>query len=176
MEGQPNKNYKGIFSYALPRSSFLDTVFGGWTVRGIVGWRAGLPINVTSGSDLAGNGRTAGQRPDAVGVDPYIENHATQVWLNPSAFSVADVRSQKRFGNLGFNAVLGPSAFNMDAALHKSFAIGERQRVTLRLESFNMLNHTQFGNPNTTLNNTNFGKILSVRAPRACQIALKYTF
>ena len=142
-----------------------------------MGWRAGVPINVVSGSDFAGNGRSAGQRPDAVaGVDPYIKDHNTQIWLNPAAFSVIGPRTDKRFGNLGFNAVLGPSAFTMDAGLHKAFNITDKQKVTLRLESFNTLNHTVFANPNVTLNNTNFGKSLSARLPRAYQIALKYVF
>ena len=182
MEGAPNKNFKGIFSYTIPggsglRNSILRSAVRGWTLRGITGWRASIPLNVVSGSDFAGNGRSAGQRPDAVvGVDPYIEDHATQTWLNPAAFSVTDVRAQKRYGNLGFNSSLGPSAFTMDAGLHKTFAISEQQKLTFRLESFNTLNHTVFPNPNATYNSVNFGRILSARPPRAYQIALKYVF
>ena len=52
----------------------------------------------------------------------------------------------------------------------------ERQRITLRLEVFNVLNHVTFGNPNTTLNNTLFGLITSAGSPRAFQVALKYVF
>ncbi len=52
----------------------------------------------------------------------------------------------------------------------------ERQKVTLRLESFNTLNHTLFGNPNGTLNNADFGRSLTARSPRAYQVALKYVF
>jgi hypothetical protein len=181
VEGAAGKVFKNVFSYALPGAAIgnrvLRAMAGGWTLRGIIGWRSGLPFNVTSGSDLAGNGRSSGQRPDAVaGVDPYAEDRATQMWLNPAAFSVTAVRAEKRFGNLGYNALIGPSAFSMDAGLHKTFALTERQKMTVRLESFNTLNHTVFNNPTTTLNNVNFGRSLSARSPRAYQLALKYVF
>jgi hypothetical protein len=97
-------------------------------------------------------------------------------WLTPSAFSITAVQAQKRFGNLGFYALNGPSAFTMDSGLHKSFSITDRQSLTFRLEAFNTLNHTQFSSPNTTLNNVNFGKILSAASPRLYQVALKYVF
>src|SRR5581483_5189843 len=120
--------------------------------------------------------RSAGQRPDAVaGVDPYNQAVGHLVWLNPAAFSVANVRAQKRFGNLGFNAVVGPNAFTMDTGLHKTFNINERQKMTVRLESFNTLNHPVFSNPVATFNNANFTMITTTSGtPRAYQVALKY--
>jgi outer membrane receptor protein involved in Fe transport len=182
VEGAPGKSFKGVLSYSLPRAGSIHNavargVLGGWTIRSIIGERSGLPVNVTSGADYVGNGRSAGQRPDAVsGIDPYVRDHDTQVWLNPSAFSVAAARTLHRFGDLGYNALLGPAAFSMDTGLHKTFNVSEGQRLTLRLESFNTLNHTVLNNPTAATNNVNFGKILSARSPRAYQIALKYTF
>lgn len=54
--------------------------------------------------------------------------------------------------------------------------VREKQTVTFRLEAFNTMNHTVFSSPNGTVNNANFGKILSARAPRLFQVALKYVF
>ena len=181
LEGLPKKVFRGVFSYAILaghfQNRFLRGALEGWTLRGIAGWRSGIPLNVVSGNDFVGNGRSAGQRPDAVaGVDPYIEDLNTQQWLNAAAFSIADVRAQKRFGNLGFYALSGPTAFTLDSGLHKTFDITERQHVTFRLEAFNTLNHTTFGNPTTTLNNPRFGLITSAGAARAFQLALKYAF
>ncbi len=181
LEGMPKKVFKGVFSYAIPGGHYQNRVLRGalqgWTLHGILGWRSGIPLNVVSGNDYVGNGRSAGQRPDAVaGIDPYVENMATQVWLTSAAFSVTNVAAQKRFGNLGFYALRGPTAFSLDAGLHKTFDITDRQHLTFRLESFNALNHTTFGNPNTTLNNPNFGIITSAGSPRAYQLALKYVF
>src|SRR5262249_8592049 len=116
-------------------------------------------------------------RPDAVaGIDPYAEDHATQTWLNPAAFSVVAVKAEKRFGDLGYNALIGPPAFSMDAGLHKTFNLSERQKMTVRLGAFNTLNHTVFNNPPAATNNVNFGRSLSAGSPRAYQLALKYVF
>ena len=179
-EGLPKRYFRGIVSYALPGGHFqnrlLRGTLSGWTFQSLLGWRAGVPLNVVSGVDYVGNGRSAGQRPDATGIDPYIASHETQVWLNPAAFSIAAVQAQKRFGNLGFYALRGPSAFTMDSGLHKTFSVTDRQKLTFRLEAFNTLNHTLLSNPNTTLNNVNFGKILGAASPRLYQVALKYVF
>jgi outer membrane receptor protein involved in Fe transport len=182
-EGMPQRYFKGILSYEIPggrrfHSRFLRGALGGWTLRSIVGWRSGIPFNVTSGSDFVGNGRTAGQRPDDVPtVDPYVDNVAGLVWLDPAAFTVTPVKAQKRYGNLGFNALLGPGAFTMDSGLHKTFSINDRQKVTFRLESFNTLNHPVFSNPVATFNNANFTQITTTSgSPRAYQVALKYAF
>ncbi len=181
VEGLPRKALKSDYNYAIPGGHFhnalLHGVLSGWTLRGILGWRSGLPLNVVSGSDFVGNGRSAGQRPDDIPtVDPYVENLNTLTWLSPAAFSTAPVKAQKRFGNLGFNALLGPSAFTLDSGLHKTFNITERQHVTFRLEAFNALNHLTFSSPNATLNNTSFGLFTAAASPRAFQLALKYVY
>jgi hypothetical protein len=181
VDGQPSLIAKGVVSYALPGATHfgkaLRGVLGGWTLRSIIGWRSGLPFNATSGSDFVGNGRAAGQRPDAVyGASPYIEDLSRQMWLNAAAFSTTVLKAQKLFCNLGYNALIGPSAFTMDTGLHKSFQVKESQTLTVRLESFNTLNHTVFNNPTSTLNNATFGQILSAQPARAYQIALKYAF
>jgi hypothetical protein len=180
VRGLPGRRYTSVFSYSIPggkglRSRFARGALSGWTFRSINSWRAGVPINVTSGIDVIGNGRSAGQRPDPVpGVDPYIRNGLT--WLNPAAFTTRDVRAQKRFGYLGFNSVTGTPALTLNAALHKSFQLREGQRLTFRLETFNTLNHPLLSNPLTNANDPNFGKIQTAAGARNVQVALKYAF
>lgn len=182
LQGLSKRVFRNIFSYSIPggthwQNRYLRGALSGWTLRSMIGWRSGQPINVVSGNDYVGNGRSAGQRPDAVaGVDPYIRNHDSQIWLNANAFSIAATKTGKRFGNLGYYALRGPSAFTMDSGLHKTFSLTELQRMTVRLESFNTLNHTTFSNPNTTLNSATFGRITSAGSQRLYQVALKYVF
>jgi len=180
LQGLSKRTFRNVFSYQLGDEKrwthpVLRAALGGWTLRWIMGWRSGLPLNVVSGVDAVGNGRSAGQRPDVV-ADAYIRSHETQVWLNPAAFSVTAVKAEKRFGNLGYYALRGPSAFTMDSGLHKTFQVREGQRLTVRLEAFNTLNHTTLGNPNTTLNSATFGTITSAGTQRLYQVALKYVF
>lgn len=169
-----------VHSYNIPTPSswkLANAFIGGWALQGIMGWRSGLPINVTSGIDFVGNRRVAGQRPDYVsGTDPYLIDTNSLTWLNPAAYSNAIPQAARRFGTLGFNALRGPSAFTYDAAIHKQFNVTERQRIQFRLEMFNALNHVTFANPNATRSAPTFGQILSGSGGRNLQLALKYAF
>jgi hypothetical protein len=175
VRGLPLLRYTSVISYAIPSPKRWRPVLGGWTFRTINTWRGGIPINVTSGVDVVGNGRSAGQRPDPVqGVDPYVREGL--VWLNPAAFTTAGVRAEKRFGYLGYNAFRGPGALTLNAALHKNFKLTETQQVTFRLETFNTLNHPVLSAPVTNFNDPNFGKIQTASGGRNVQLALKYAF
>jgi outer membrane receptor protein involved in Fe transport len=169
-----------VHSYNIPTPASWSKarfLIGGWAVQGIMGWRSGLPVNVTSGVDFVGNRRVAGQRPDYVsGTDPYAKDLDALTWLNPAAFSNAVPAAQRRFGSLGFNALRGPTAFTYDAAIHKQFNLTERQRLQFRLEMFNALNHATFSNPDGNRAGPNFGRILGASGGRNLQLALKYAF
>ena len=52
-----------------------------------------------------------------------------------------------------------------------------QQRVELRAEAFNVTNRTHLGNPNVTLGNANFGRIINTLAdPRILQFAVEAMF
>jgi hypothetical protein len=181
--GDVRHRFVTVYSYNLPTLPYAKdsgigrTVLGGWTFQGILGWRSGLPINVTTGRDLVGNGRSDGTRPDLVlNADPYQRDSDALTWLNPAAFDLNTPVAQKRFGTVGFNAFRGPSGLTYDAALHKTFSITERQRVNFRFEMFNALNHKVLSNPESNRGNPNFGRILSASGGRNIQFALKYVF
>ena len=62
----------------------------------------------------------------------------------------------------------------IDMALSRVVAIG-MQTLELRLESFNLTNNINWGNPNTTLSAGSFGRITSMAgAPRILQFGVKY--
>jgi hypothetical protein len=181
--GESRHRFVGVGSYAIPLNAYGSSsrwarwIAGGWQLQSIVTARSGAPINVLSGRDLYGNGRVTAQRPDRVnGVDAYVQSSDPLLWLNTAAFDVNTPTTQRRFGNLGFNALRGPGAFTMDAALHRTFGWHESQRLIFRLEAFNVLNHVVLANPTNSLANPNFGRILSGSGGRNVQIALKYMF
>jgi hypothetical protein len=70
----------------------------------------------------------------------------------------------------------GPGLFNMDAGLSRTFNIREAQRVELRVDATNILNHTNFMNPSGTLTSNVFGRLQGARDGRVMQFALKYVF
>ncbi len=73
---------------------------------------------------------------------------------------------------------MGPGYINLDFSLFKEFAMTEKYKLQLRLESFNMLNTPHFDNPGGNMNDTtHFGVITSTdNNPRVFQIAGKFLF
>ncbi len=65
----------------------------------------------------------------------------------------------------------------LNASILKDFYVGERFRIQYRFETFNVLNHTQFGAPNVTPSSGSRGIISStVGLPRVLQQGLRVVF
>jgi hypothetical protein len=66
---------------------------------------------------------------------------------------------------------------NLNASILKDFAFGERVKLQYRFETFNTLNHTQFGAPNVTPSSSSLGQISSQQnTPRVIQQGLRLVF
>lgn len=151
----------------------------GWQVNGLVTYRSGLPLNVLSGRDNALTG-TPNQRPDVVG-DPHLPSGRPKQekilsWFNRAAFAHP---ATGQFGNVGRNALIGPSQAAANLGVFKSFPIPvmEGMRLQFRSEFFNVLNNVNLGNPNMNLTaNQNMGRITSAGGARVIQFALKLLF
>jgi hypothetical protein len=123
---------------------------------------------------VRGNSNSSG-RPDLVS-DPQAGTPGTIAqWFNTSAFALVPA-SQVRPGNEGRGVVVGPGYFRWDAALFKNTTLSERFKLQFRAEAQNILNHTNFNNPNVTFTSSSFGKITTARDPRNIQLALKLLF
>jgi hypothetical protein len=70
----------------------------------------------------------------------------------------------------------GPGYFDWDAGLFRSFPVKEDARFEFRAEYFNLINHTNFTNPVTSLSSANFGGITKSNDPRIAQLSLKFLF
>jgi hypothetical protein len=165
-----------------PRFSdkWLRALASDWKFSEIIRIQSGSFITVTSGVDTALNGNAGGQRPNFVGGDPYAGaacNASTQFcvpWLSSTPFKATATGT---YGNLGTANILGPGAFQFDLSVVRSFAVRERQRVEVRAEAFNLLNHYRPGAPAAGFNNlASFGQITGGGDPRIMQFALKYIF
>ena len=64
----------------------------------------------------------------------------------------------------------------VNSNLARYFQIHEHQRFELRFEFFNLLNHTNFNNPVSTLSSAAFGKIQRAGDPLILQFAAKFSF
>ena len=81
------------------------------------------------------------------------------------------------FGNYVRNSIVGPGRWNVDVSLSKTIAFSGTQSLELRLESFNLLNHFNWGNPATNLAQGTFGRITTQANPsRIMQFGAKFGF
>jgi hypothetical protein len=147
-----------------------NALLGGWSVSPIVTLTSGAPLSVTVAGNPSNTGGT--DRPNLVG-DWRLDDPTVDRWFNTDGFAR---NAPYTFGNAPRNVLRGPGFVNLDIVLRKSFRPVEGITVDLRLESFNVTNARNWGNPNTELGNQNFGRISSAGTARNNQIAIKVLF
>ena len=62
-------------------------------------------------------------------------------------------------GTMGRFWIEGPGQYRVDANLIKRITVDERRELEIRMDVINILNHPNFGDPNTDINSPNFGII-----------------
>jgi hypothetical protein len=149
----------------------LHLLATGWKFSPIVRISSGPALTVTNGTDVALNS-VSGQRPNRTGADLYLEKGGLK-YLNPAAFAIPAAGT---LGNSGVGVIVGPSVWQFDASVSRSFQLTETQRVEIRGEAFNVTNGFRRANPATALNSATFGQVISALDPRIMQFALKYVF
>jgi hypothetical protein len=139
--------------------------WGGWQTNGILYLRSGLPLTITQTQGVQSTG--TGNRPNRVG-DGLAADPTINQWFDPSAFvSPTDITGT--YGDSGRGILRGPGQFNIDFSLIKGTKIGKID-TEFRVEAFNVLNHPQFGQPNTTFGNAAFGQITTMLANPSCAL------
>ncbi|WP_244501946.1 TonB-dependent receptor [Terriglobus roseus] len=162
---------------------FAGALVNGWQIAPLIRMTSGLPINVTTGSDVSLTGQ--GQdRPNLVPNVPLRTNvkvtslaaGGNRFYFNKAAFTAAPTGT---FGNLPRNFLRTPGQYNIDLSLSRNFNVYERLKFQLRLESFNILNHpnfTQTGFTTANPSSSTFGYANTAGDPRIFQAAARFTF
>ena len=127
--------------------------------------RGGLPLTVTQTQGVQSTG--TGNRPNRV-CDGKLANPTIDKWFDLSCFA-ATTENTATYGDAGRNIIRGPGSFNIDASLIKNTKIG-RFATEFRIEAFNVLNHPQFANPNTTIGNAAAGVISAMLSNPSCSV------
>jgi hypothetical protein len=172
---------------------WLRVLASDWQVAPILQIRSAQQFAVLSGTDRALTAVT-NQTPNLVNPNPYPSNQSVNRWVDPAAFAVPALGT---YGNLGYNNLKGPGAFQLNLALSRTFAIWEKRTIQLRAEAFNLPNHLNPNTPNALPNGanlaypvapltaTNFGQItsdisgnngLGAGDYRVIQLAMKFVF
>jgi len=94
----------------------------------------------------------------------------------PNDAQAVGTSAYRTYGTLPRNYFRGPSVFNLDLAFSKTTPITDRFRLETRADFFNILNHTEFMNPDTNINSPTFGQLLNTYSPRIIQLAVRVSF
>jgi hypothetical protein len=94
-------------------------------------------------------------------------------WFNPAAFTIP---TNYNWGNAARNSLVGPDNINLDLTAAKRIPL-EKANLQFRAEFFNVLNHSQFSIPASTIGSAGVGTITSTSHPaRQIQFVLKLNF
>jgi hypothetical protein len=197
------------YDYEMPhlsrfwKNAVVRKALDGWHVAGITTLQTGLPITI---GDSAGRSLTCAAQfsfyacPDSVdGLEPVatydprtsnivntskISTNTQSLpyyYFNPNAFGNPAFGT---IGTAGRNFFHGPGINNTDLVLAKKIVLTEARYFELRLEGFNVFNHTQFFTLAPTggsavvsdFNSPSFGRILSAAPGRIIQLGAKFYF
>jgi Carboxypeptidase regulatory-like domain len=184
------------FVYSVPKvlkdsPAAVRYIANGWQASGLFQTRSGDPLTVTSS---ANNNSGSGQLRDRAYVNgnPYGGSACPATahcknWLNPASFTnnpspVAPALTPT-YGNIVKGSFIGPRYTDIDGAIARNFPIREAVALQFRAEYFNLFNHTNFGDPTTSLGGS-FGEITgttpqngaNANDPRIAQFSLKLLF
>jgi len=182
-------------NYALPfgknLNGFKAALGKGWQANTLLVWNSGVPFTVLEGNGVASTNQAA-----QTNVRPNQLGKANRSGFNINQFFDTTAFAPQPSGTIGSerrNPLYGPHFRHVDLSLFKSFPVFRESTLEFRAEAFNIINTTNFGQPNNTLNaqqsatnpdayafqSSTAGQIQSTSAnyvPREVQFALKYQF
>ncbi len=194
--------FRVYWNYNIPRASTLVNskivkgMFDNWQLSGIYTAQSGAPQAVSYSysptQDITGTSTDTG-RPIVV-ANPVLpksqrsvnEAFNTAAFIAPSP-AMCEVANPPFlcWGNESKYSFRGPGINNWDMSLFKNVPITERWKAQLRVEAYNLFNHTQFTTINTSAQfnpttgaqtNGTFGQYTAAANPRQLQLALRIWF
>lgn len=181
----------------------------GFRISPVFVGHTGLPVNITQ-SNLFSN--VTQQRPNGtvngLKIAPVVNGSAVQYLQSPltagapnSAFPLTPSGPQYAtlngvrtrivatgLGTLPRNALRAPGEVEFDASISKTFPVFRELKFQLRVDAFNVINHTNLGAPSASLSNAStatgtpyfnsasFGQITSAQPARQLQLVGRFNF
>jgi hypothetical protein len=154
----------------LDKGGVVDAIVGGWQISPLLTYASGTPL-------LSGTGGAVYVSGDPLGNGCAPCNRANILSRNNIMFSYNNVYkglpviNAADFSNPGpwvlgsaprtLTELRNPFNYNENIALAKYFSFGERVKLKLEIEYFNVLNRVVFGSPNLNLQDANFGRVIN---------------
>ena len=161
----------------------LAYLLGNWQSNMLLQARSGQPFNLGVNGDVANisgsmNTISGYARPNLIG-KPIPSHQSTGEWFDPAAFSLPS----GSFGNFSRNVMRGGRVWFADVSMFKLIPVGERFKMQLRFEGFNVFNVQSLAPPGQGNKNEvqigvkGAGAISAVAInPRQLQFGLRVTY
>jgi hypothetical protein len=149
--------------YGASMPMAADWFVGGWQYTASFRWYSGTPFSFAK---------------YAVTGNPKLDSPTRSRWFDTTMFATESTYV-RRTNPTFYDGMVGPTAWFSDMTLTKSFKIKDRYRLEARAEAYNAFNHIVWGQPNTTLSSSNFGKITTKRGDstgREFQFGVRFVF
>jgi hypothetical protein len=170
-------NYVGTFVWSLPwfKEGAAKWVLGNWQVSGLFSAMSGVPLDITmTNANLRAPLNT--QRPDFTGTFNVLNQYGPgKTWFDITQFTAPAANT---FGNMTRNMdqVRGPGYVNFDISFVKQFPFGGGKMGEFRMDVWNLTNHVNYSNPNTTFGTSAFGQITSAYGERQMRFSFRFQF
>lgn len=186
-----NFNIAATYDIATGRSSgLLHSLVDRWGLDTRFSARTAFPITLNGNSIVQPNGQNAYSGLNLIPGAPIYINVAGIAGnrrINPAAFALP---ASGQRGNAPRNFVRGFGTNQLDLAMRRTFPIREAINLQFRAETFNILNHPNFGYIQPTYGNVQFGEATKMLnqslgnlsplyqqgGPRSMQFELKLAF
>jgi hypothetical protein len=148
----------------------------GWQFTGVTTAYSGRPFTPIYGDNTSLNSNFA-LRAFQIG-DPR-SNVPSGLGFDPNAYLPVSAVPAFTEGNAGRNSLRGPTFFEADWGLGKTFQLTESQSLAFSWQNFNTFNRVNRGLPVNDLTSVNVGTITSLETfalPRTMQFSLRYQF
>jgi hypothetical protein len=186
-------NFNAAISYDIPydaSNKIVKSLTNQWGIDGRVSARTGFPV-ILNGNEITGaNGQISYSGLNLMpNVPVYIQvpGIAGNRQINPAAFSLP---KSGQMGDAPRNFARGFGANQVDMEVHRTFPLGEAVKLQFRAETFNILNHPNFGYIQPNYGDPQFGQATEMLdhslgtlnplyqqgGPRSMQFALKLLF
>ena len=165
---------------------FLRTLTKDWQTGIIWQARSGSPITPTTTGDFALTnlpqrpmhrlGRRSVSRRTTERTWATTGGAPSLAWFNLAAFAP---NTPGVWGDTPKGYLFGPGFWNVDASFSRNLNFSGGKRIELRVEAFNLFNHSNWANPTVQIGSTALtnGRVTNTTGdPRIMQFAIKYGF
>ena len=171
-------------------SGVVGQLIGGWQINGIVYANTGYPLDYKVARDTLGTFYTNARGParpwmasDSDHDRPVRRRQRPGGRPDRRQFRVRHGRPSTcttRPATTTAASSAAPATSNVDFSLFKEFKMpwftSEGSKLQLRLEAFNLFNHTNYTMPSITLRSARLGVTSSANANRQIQLGAKFIF